>query len=506
MDERNKTIVKNSLYMYVRMLVLMIISLYTSRVVLQTLGVEDYGIYNIVGGLIIMFTFVSNAMATGTQRHISFEMGKKNGDVSKVFSACFYVHLVIAILVVLLGESLGLWFFRNKLFIPSDRMSVAELVYQIALLSTSISIIKVPFDATITAHEKFNFYAYTSILEGVLKLLVAAVLIFIPLDKLAVYAGLNCFVVIIILLVVTWYVLQKIPNVTFVRIRDKSVYKYIVSFTGWTIFGSLANVVEGQGVNIIINIFYGVALNAAVGIGTQVKSVFQQLTGSLQASLNPQLVKSEAEQNSERQIDLICKSSKFSFIILCVFAIPVVIRLDELLGLWLGNVPSFTSQITILLILFSLIEALSSPLYTTIFAIGDIKKYQLIISLIKISTLVIAYFLAVIGCKPYIVYSAPCLIAVVATYYRLYFLTNKIRNINTVFLKKVLIPLASGVLIGVVPLYIVNRFLFNYGSLVNLLCFLLFSFLYLCIVFFYTSINTSERQSILLMIKGFLNK
>lgn len=488
------------------MLVLMIISLYTSRIVLQTLGVEDYGLYNIVGGLIVMFTFVSNAMATGTQRHISFELGKKDRNVSKVFSACFNVHLVLAIFVVILGETVGLWFLYNKLVIPPTRLGVAGYVYQFALLSTFISIIRVPFNATIISYEKFHFYAYSSILEGVLKLLIAILLLYIDFDKLIIYASLNFAVVILLFGIMVWYVFRKIPNISLVKVRDKPFYKYIISFTGWTVFGSCANLAESQGLNIVINLFYGVTLNAAVGIATQVKGIFQQLTSSIQASLNPQLVKSESEQNKDRQIDLICKSSKFTFVILYACSFPVFVYLDYILNLWLGTAPSFATEITILMIIFAMMECLSSPLYTTIFAIGNIKKYQIIISIIKLLTIVLAYYIAKMDFQPFYVYLAPCIITIFVISYRLYFLSTKISNISVVFFKKVLVPLFKGSAIGSLPIVLISRISECKITIPFIIIFVVFSTSYLSASFFYFSLNTNERHGILLLLRGIVSK
>lgn len=505
MEVRNRTIVKNSLYMYFRMLVLTVISLYTSRVILQTLGVEDYGIYNIVSGVVVMFTFISNSMATGTQRHISFELGKSEGNVSKVFSACFNVHFWIALLVVVLGETIGLWFLNNKIVIPLERLDVARIIYQIALFSTFISIITVPFNATIIAYERFNFYAYSSILEGALKLIVAISLLFIPLDKLFIYSVLNCIVGVAIFLLVYWYIFRRIRGVSFVKVRDRSYYKYIFGFTGWTIFGSCANIVQSQGLNILINMFYGVALNAAVGVSSQVQHLFEKLSGSLQQSLNPQLVKAEAGDNKLRQLELICRSSKFSFAILLVCALPIITHLDLILKVWLGTVPEYTSQITLFVIISLMLESLSSPLYTTVYAIGKIKVYQLVVSLIKILTIGIAYVIAISGTSPAYIYVAPCIISLIALCYRLRFLSKHISNITTIFFRQVICPIFLGLIIGVIPCYLI-RFISFEISIPLMFVLLFVEFIYSCMIVFYVSLTSSERHGIIAMSRDFLRR
>jgi O-antigen/teichoic acid export membrane protein len=487
------------------MLVLTVISLYTSRVVLQTLGVEDYGIYNIVSGVIVMFTFISNSMATGTQRHISFELGKTDGDVSKVFSACFNVHLLLALLVVVLGETIGLWFLNTQLVIPEDRMGVARIVYQFAIFSTFFSIVLVPFNASIIAYERFSFYAYSSILEGALKLIVAISLLYISFDKLIVYSLLNFLVVIVLLLVVAWYVFRRIKTISFVKVHDKSFYKYIFNFTGWTIFGSCANIVQSQGLNILINMFYGVVLNAAVGVSSQVQHLFNKISGALQQSLNPQLVKAEAGTNKKRQLELICRSSKFTFAILLVCALPIMTHLDIILKLWLGTVPEYTSQITVFVIVSLMLESLSSPLYTTVYAIGKIKKYQIVISGIKILTILIAFIIAKCGSNPSAIYIAPCIISVIALCYRLRFLSKSIDRIESIFIKQVILPLTLGLIIGIIPCFVI-RYLSYEISIPLLFVHLFLEFVYSCTVIFFVSLSASERQGILQMGKDFMGK
>lgn len=296
----------------------MLVSLYTSRIVLQTLGTVDFGTYSIVGGVVVMFSFISSAMATGTQRHLSYELGKQNGDVATIFSACFRIHVVLAFIVLLFAETIGLWFLNMKMNLPANRIDVVNWIYQLSVLTCMIGIIQVPYTASIIAHEKMSFYAYISIFDALIKLGLVFFLTLIPIDKLLLYGVLLAFVHLITFLINVLFCHSKLSSISFVKIRDMSLYKRLLSFSGWSLFGSLSNVGYQQGVNIIINLFYGVTLNAAVGVASQVNSAVQNFVTNFQQALNPQLVQAEASKNRERQRDLIFKSSKF-FIFYYVF-------------------------------------------------------------------------------------------------------------------------------------------------------------------------------------------
>lgn len=468
-SSNNKRIAKNTILLYVRMLVTMFISLFTSRIVLNVLGVEDFGIYNVVAGVVVLFTFVNNAMAIGTQRHISYELGKKEERVSEIFSACLKIHVVLGLLVVFLGDVIGLWFLNNKLNIPEERMIAANVIYQIALFNCFISIIKTPYDASIVAYEKMSFYAYMSIFDAVAKLFMAYLLIVIPFDKLILYSSYVLFVGIVGFIIQAYYAHKNLPGINFININDKTLYKYLLSFSGWTLFGSIANMLETQGLNMIINIFFGVVLNAAVGIANQVRSVISQFVNGFQQALNPQLVMSESSGDRSRQYDLILRSAKFSFFIMFALSLPIMANLEQILYLWLGQVPEYTVQICILIIILQLLECMSSPLYTTIFAIGKIKTYQLVVAILRTLSVISAFAICYLNIEPYMIYLMPCIIAGLLLMYRVWFVHKEIAMPVSMFIQLVVYPVLSVCILTIVPLLVYKHYLSIESSILRLI-------------------------------------
>lgn len=497
----NKQIAKNTLMLYVRMLVLMVISLYTSRIVLQALGIEDYGIVNVVYGIVVLFTFVNGALTTGTQRHLSYELGRKDGNPSKIFSACFRIHVALAICFAVVTEIVGGWFLNTHMVFPEGRLAAANIVFQFSVLSTFVAIVRVPYDAAIVAWEKFTFYAYSSILEGILKLLVAIYITSSIYDKLIVFSSLQTLSTILIFTFVVVYCHNKLRGLKFVKVNDRQQYKYILSFSGWTLFGSAAVMGETQGLNVIINLFYGVSINAAIGVATKVKSVVQQFTLGFQTALNPQLVKAQAGNNKDRQFDLIYKSSKFSFYILFLLAAPLMLNVNYIFSLWLGLVPPYTAIITILCLIVSLLECLSSPLYTTIFAIGNIKIYQIIVSAMRLISIIFAFVLCKLDALPYTVFIAPCFVNLLLLLYRIVFVSQKTGMKYKDYIKKVLLPIFC-VLVLCTPLLIYR---IGNGEAQNIQLFLVQSFGYvflIILIILYVGLNNSERIIIINSVKN----
>ena len=437
----NKTIAKNTMFMYIRMLLILVVSLFTSRIVLQTLGEQDFGTYNIVGGIVVMFTFISSAMATGTQRHLSYELGKANRNIPKIFSACLKIHIYLALLILFLSETIGLWFVNAKLNLPIDRMNVVNWIYQFSILTCIISIIQVPFTAAIISYEKMSFYAYLSIFDVILRLITICVLMIIPLDKLLLYGIMMLMVQIITFAIYIIYCFNQLKDIKIIKVHDIALYKKLLSFSGWALFGSFANVSYQHGVNIIINLFFGVPLNAAVGIANQVNGAIMQFVTGFQQALNPQLVQAEASKNRDRQTDLIFKSAKFSFLIMAFITFPLISNLDYVLFIWLGDYPTYTSEICKIILIGALIETLSGPLWVTIFATGKIKLYQIIISLILLLNLPISYIGGIAGMPPQGMYLIRIALFSVALIVRLFFLSKYINLDWRLFVIKVILPL-----------------------------------------------------------------
>lgn len=456
-ESDNKKIAKNTLYMYFRMFLVMGVTLFTSRVVLQQLGVDDYGIYSVLGGLVTLFTFLNQAMATSTQRFITYELGKGDGNVSSVFTACMKIHIWMAAGIVLLAETVGLWFVNAKMSFPPESMTAVNWTYQLSILNCVFGVFKIPYNALVLAHEKMSFYAYNSIIEVLLKLAVVFLLVLAPSDKLVVYMALLAS---ISLLMTIWYMVfckRQFPTVKFIELKDKKYYREILSFSGWATFGSFANVGFQQGIAVIINIYYGIAVNAAIGIATQVNAAISQFVGGFQAALNPQLIKSEAANDSQRQTSLILASSKFSFFIMLLVAFPLLCNLGYLLDIWLTNYPEKTQTITSLIVLGALLETLSGPLWVTIFATGKIRSYQIIVSLVLLLNLPIAVILGELCMPVWMIFATRILLFYLALCVRLWFLKRLIGFSPKLFLRKVFIPIGvTCILLG--GLLIVFRF------------------------------------------------
>lgn len=505
-NSKDKRIAKNTIFMYMRMLFLMVVSLYTSRIVLKTLGTEDFGTYNIVGGVVVMFTFISSAMAAGTQRHLSYELGKKDGDVPTVFTACFKIHVFLAFVVLFFAETIGLWFLNTRMNLPIERMDVVNWIYQFSILSCMVNIVQVPFTAAILSHEKMSFYAYLSIYDALMKLGILYVLIILPLDKLLLYGILLLGVCVITFTIYIIYCHINLNDIKFVKLEDSKLYKSLLSFSGWALFGSLANVGYQQGVNIMVNLFFGVALNAAVGVANQVNSAVMQFVTGFQQALNPQLVQAEAAKDRERQLNLIFKSSKFSFLIMVCIAYPLLINLEYVLKLWLGNYPAYTNEICLFIMLGALLETISGPLWVTIFATGKIKIYQIVISAILLLNLPLSYLGGKMGMPPQGMYLIRIAIFLVALVIRLLFLQKYIKMDIKLFSRYVVLPLfIISIVLSSVYVF-VHIFQMTANSFIQLVY---QTFMHLIIVFacsFAIGLTNSERTFVLSKIRYYIKK
>jgi len=397
----NKRLAKNTIYLYIRTLVVMLITLYTSRVVLQTLGAVDFGIYNVVGGIVVMFSFISGAMATATQRFMSYALGKgDNNEVQRIFSLSLLSYYVIAGVIIILAEIIGLPFLTTQMNFPDNRWTAVHWVYQLSILSFCINIIRTPYTASIIAYERMTFYAYISIIENVLKLVIVFMLTLFNDDKLIIYVILMTVVIAITNLIYYFWCRKNFQTCTYSYFWDKDMFRNLFSFSGWSMFGSLAAIGASQGVNIIFNIFTNVLVNAAMGIAGQVQSAINAFVNGFQTAMSPQIVKLYASGNIESMNVLINRASRLSFCLLFLFGLPAIIYNKLLLQVWLGEVPCFAVQFSQLMILFSMIESLSAPLFFSVQATGRIKYYQILISILLLFNLPIAYFLLKMGFSP----------------------------------------------------------------------------------------------------------
>lgn len=476
------------------------ISLYTSRVVLHVLGVEDFGIYNIVSGVIVLFTFVNSAMVGTTQRFLNLELGKDDKErTSCVFSISLIAHVLIAILVVLIGETVGLWFFLNYIQIPEERLSVAMWVYQFAIAGTAISILRAPYNAAIIAYEKMSAYAYISIVEAFMKLLIVYMLVVLPFDKLEIYAALMFFVVVFITLCYKYFCNRHFSITKYQWTWDLLLLKQLLSFSGWSLFGSVATVGVKQGVNIFQNMFFGVGVNAAMGIAEQVNTAVWNFSSNFQTAFKPQIVKYYAAGEHVHLESLVCRSSKISYFLLYTLSLPIIVCCNEVLSVWLKEVPLHAVCFCRLILVYSLLESFSAPLWIVIQAVGKIRSYQLVISSILILNLPLSYVALKQGYSPEVVINIQILIGFCTFIVRVLFVRHLVvffsirRYINNAFLPCLFITLLS-VLVGIYVKFCVEEFMGT--GIAIFICVIVSSLL-----IFFIGLNKDERTFIKNVIK-----
>lgn len=422
-----KRIAKNTLALYARMLLVIAVGLYTSRAVLQTLGENDYGVYNVVGGIVTMIGFLNSALTAASQRFISYELGTGRMEkLKKVFSTAVSIHLVLALIVLVLAETVGLWFINTHLNIAADRMQAANWVYHCSVLTLMVSIVSVPYNSCIVAHEHMRAFAIIGILEVVLKLLIVYLLLVIHHDKLIAYALLVLCVSLIIRLVYGIYCKRHFGECTYRLTLDCELFKKMFAFAGWSVVGNFGFSFKDQGSNIILNIFFGTAVNAARGIAMQVNGVICYFSSNFTMALAPQITKQYAAGNVSESIKLVFDGSRLSFYLMSMIAAPVLINTDYLLTLWLGSVPQYTSEFLSLCLLAGMVNAMVPPVTTALQATGKIALFQIVICIVVLCELPLAYILLRAVGKPYVAMLPTVAIAVVALFVRVYLLKRQV--------------------------------------------------------------------------------
>lgn len=418
-SENTKRIAKNTLMLYVRTIFTMLVSLYTSRVILNMLGVSDFGINNVVGGVVGMFSVISSSLSSSISRFITFELG--HGDINKlkrIFSTSVNIQIGIALTIVILAECIGVWFVNHKLNIPASRLVAANWVFQCSLLSFVIGLISVPYNACIIAHERMSVFAYMSILETILKLAIVYMLFISPYDKLISYAVLFVVVSLIMRLIYGWYCNKHFVESHYEFIYDKPLIKEMTGFAGWSFFGNTAYMFNTQGVDMLINIFFGVTLNAAKGIASQVQNAVMQFVNNFTVAVNPQITKSYAAEDMEYMYKLVCRGARFSYFLLLIFAVPIVCEANYILHLWLKTVPEYAPVFLQLMLFGTLMTLLGNTMLTAIQATGNIRKYQLWITLVGCLVFPLTWVAFKLGFPPEATY---------VIYIVIYFLLNFVR-------------------------------------------------------------------------------
>ena len=493
----NLRIAQNSFFLYLRMFFVMFVSLYTSRIVLKSLGEEDFGIQNVVGGFITTLGFIGASISAAISRYFAYEIGSNDKHkLNLYFNHSLFAFLIISLFVVLVGETIGLWFVQTQMTIPPERMVAALWVYHTSICIFIIQLLLTPYNSMIIAQERMSIYAYVSIFDCILKVIVAYTLLVVATDKLILFS---------ILLLATTILSQGVYFV-YCRIHfsqetkliahwDKNIFKDITSFSGWILFGTLSDVCKGQGLNIILNIFFNPVINAARAISYQINNALSQFVSGFFTACRPQITKFYAQSDIDNMMRLVFQSSRMCYFLFWVISLPVVLRIEYILELWLGKYPYYTAIFSRLVVCVTCIESLSFPLIEALVATGRIKKYQLVTGGLIILTLPVSYLFLLLGNPPETVMYVSIVIAILAQYSRVYFMKEYFNigyktYIIEVLFRVFLVSLVSSVIsVGLSKLFVSDNF-------INLLLFSITSVITSLVCVYYIGVKSQERQMI----------
>lgn len=500
----NKRIAKNSLFLFARMIVTLLVGLYTSRVILSALGVSDFGIYNVVGSVVVMFVFINTAMVNSTQRYVTYELGCKDEDrLNRVFVSSLNIHAIISLVILVLCETLGLWFFYHKMVIPEERLSSAFWVYQLSVLSCVVNIMSVPYNALIIAHEKMSAFAYISLLDAFLKLLIAYVLTVYNDDRLVLYGILLFFITLLERYIYGRYCRLRFKESKYNSRWDITLTLDMTKFAMWNLFGNFSYACYTQGLNLLLNVFFSPAINAARGLSVQVQSAISNFSYNIENAIKPQITKAYAQNNYERMHNLIGISARMSFYMLLMISLPIFLRTDQVLDLWLKEVPEHTSNFVRLTIMILWAEAIANPLLTAVQATGKIKKYQLWVSLLSFMILPCSYFALKINPCPEYVYLVSLSIEIIMQFVKIYIVGKQIGLSIRRYLKDVCMRIIS-VLILAIALTIPLSVNLDKPNLVNLIVVTLVCSSVILLGVWIIGITQTERNSIKARLIGFV--
>ena len=496
-SSNNKRIAKNTLLLYFRMLFMMAVSLFTSRVVLNTLGVEDYGINNVVGGVVAMFSVLSGSMSSSISRFITFELGK--GDKKRlktVFSTGINIQLGMSLIILLVAEAAGVWFLNYKMNIPEERMYAANWVFQCSILTFILGLLSVPYNAAIIAHEKMSAFAYISIIEVTLKLIIVYLLTISPYDRLITYSILFMLVGVLIRLIYGYYCKRHFEECTYHLVYDKAILKSMTSFAGWNFLGNGAYMLNTQGVNILMNMYFGVAVNAARGVATQVDAALKQFVNNFTTAVNPQITKSYAQGDLSNMHKLVCRSAKFSAFLMMFFAVPIILETDTILSLWLKKPPAYASVFLKWIIISSFMDTvLANSLVTSMFATGDIKKYQIIVTTVGCLVFPLSWLAFQLGFEPQVGYMLYFVIYSILLFVRLYLLRDMVKLPIMMYVREVLFKVTTVMAISfVIPsilLFVIDE------DLLRLVAVVLLSMTVTTVTTYLIGLNDGEKKYII---------
>lgn len=497
LHRNNKRLAKNTLYLYFRTLFVMAITLFTSRVVLEKLGIENYGIYSVVGGFVSMFSVLSSSLTAGSQRFIAYELGKEKPNVRTVFSTTVTIHIFLASIVMLALESIGLWYLNCKMNISPDRLYAANWVFQCSVITFCVNIISIPYNAAIIAFEKMSAFAYISIFEAISKLGAVYALYAISQDSLITYALFMLLVAVILRLIYGIYCSKNFKDCRYDYSFSRDILKQILGFCGWNFIGSTAGILNGQGINMLINSFFGVALNAARGVAMQVDTAINTFVQNFMLAINPQITKSYAAGDFANVNNMIYLGTRFAFFLFGVLCLPVFMNAEFLLSVWLKEVPPSAVLFTKYAIIFTLCQNLSQCLYIAMLATGRIKKYQIVVGSLSIMAFPTAWIFFRMGLPAewgyisMILFSLACLIA------RLILLQAMTPQFSAkAYITEALFPIAK-VIVPIVVAYVIMAHNFSGDGWAGFILQTIACIVVSCICIWTLGLSRAERNKLL---------
>lgn len=502
----NKRIVKNTIFLYLRTIIIMLVSLYTTRVVIKALGDVNYGIYTAVGSFVAMFAMISNSLTSAISRFITYELGLNNKEnISKVFSTSVMLQIIICIAILILAIPIGIWMINTKMIIPDGRLYAANWVFIFSLLTFIVNLISIPYNSLIIAYEKMNAFAYIGILDAFGRLFIAYAISVSSNDILILYAALMFLLALLVRMIYGVYCKRNFKDCLFVFTFDKVLVGKIFGFSGWNFIGAASGVLKEQGVNVLLNIFCGPIVNTARGIAVQVTSAVTQFVTGFTTALNPQITKSYAAENYVYANNLVCKGSRLSYYLLFILSFPIIAETDEILKFWLDNVPEFTTIFIRLVLVNSMIESISYSLITLMLATGNIRNYQLVVGGCLLLNFPISYVCLKYGMSPEIVFVISIMISLVTLMLRLRMLSKIISQFS---IKDFLCSVVYKILLVTILTFIVLLIIYNYFDVanVNTIIKVIFLFLLSSSVIYKFGLTVSEKLFLKNKIVNILSK
>lgn len=498
----NKRIIKNTLYLYFRMFLGLIVSLYTCRVVLEVLGIVDYGIYTVVGGFVLMFAFLNNTLSSSIQRFYNYnEVKNATNGFQQVYSVGLRIHLIIAVIIFFVLETFGVWYVNHVMVIPTERLFAGNIVYQSAVISMMLVILQIPYSGAIMAKEKMDYFAGVGIFDIISRLLFVFALPYIPIDKLISYAAFSLLISILNFLLYWVYCRRYFVEMRLVKVGNKRLYKSIFSFSGWNLLGTFAYLMKSQGLNMMLNYFFGPIINSARGIAYQINTAISNFSNNVVTAFRPQLVNSYAEKNYPRTRNLMFFETKACFLLIAVLITPLLFEIELVLSLWLGyNIPDYTSYFAILILIDNLINTLNTPCTQIVHAVGDLKKYQIASFIINMLLMPLSLYLLKMGLDATCVYYAMIIISIIHQIVCT-IITNKIFHFGmSSYIKQVLFPCFLTVIILMAFTFFLTKIMSD--SYARFALIVLLDIIMACLVGYYIMLNARER----LQVKQFVQK